>query len=225
VRLVCLATFVTACGRMNFDVPGDARDGDACGTFARPPISSFVDDFGDGVIDSRYVGISPCIMESGGELVASPAANSPELSYCLVFTLETFQLTCDAMTVHVPQATTPITGTQTVMYFNTPGHHIDLLLDTGGFQMAPDRDASRQVIVPELYDPVADAWWRIRADPDAFYFDTSPDGATWKVRGSMPLTFSLDEVQIGFGAGAYRSIPDPGTARFRCLNLLPPSCT
>lgn len=51
------------------------------------------------------------------------------------------------------------------------------------------------------YDPVAHAFWRIRNDAIQFYFDTSPDGITWTLRGQVAYNWSVHDVTVMFIAG------------------------
>ncbi|MBA3455570.1 MAG: hypothetical protein H0T42_20925 [Deltaproteobacteria bacterium] len=193
---------------------------------ACPPASSLVDDFTSGSLAPNWLNGGTCLVETGGQLVASVPANAPSSEYCLAFTTARFQLTCDAFTVHVPETTTPILGVQTVIYLGSPTDSVNLLLDTGAFILGMNTDFGTSVTLQGEYDPVADAWWRVGAEESTeastVYLDTSADGTTWKRRGSLLLPFSLDDIQIGIGAGTYAPVANPGVARFDCFNVPPP---
>lgn len=51
------------------------------------------------------------------------------------------------------------------------------------------------------YDPVKDAWWRLREFGGTFYADTSPDGFTWTQRGSVRYPWQATSVAVYFNAG------------------------
>lgn len=53
------------------------------------------------------------------------------------------------------------------------------------------------------YDPVAERYWRFRADATTAYFDTSPDAMTWTQKASTPAMFDLAHVAVLAGAGEY----------------------
>jgi hypothetical protein len=212
--VVCIV--LAACGRIGFD----SDQAKPCDLTA-PGVSSLVDDFADGSFEPNWFNGGTCMIESGGALVAAPPANTDGV-YCLAYTHALYRIGCDSFFVHVAEATTPIHGSQTVVYLVNDDHQIYLLLDSGGFQLSADQDIDTTVYLPEPYDPVADAWWRFRGEPGTLYFDTSPDGATWAPRGEIAVSFALEALQVTLGAGTYIPLPDPGTARFRCFNEPPP---
>lgn len=53
------------------------------------------------------------------------------------------------------------------------------------------------------YDPVAQRYWRFRADATTAYFDTAPDAMTWTQQASTPAMFDLTHVGVLGGAGEY----------------------
>jgi hypothetical protein len=54
------------------------------------------------------------------------------------------------------------------------------------------------------YDPVNDAWWRIRESSGTLYFETSPDSQTWNLLGSTPVftPWSLSPAEVIFQASS-----------------------
>jgi hypothetical protein len=201
-----------ACGRVRFDAI-DAVPPGFCttATFQFQPASSFVDDFSSGVLTDRWTPVDPCITETGGELVATPPS-SPQ--FCHAYTIGDYHLTCDAVTVHVPETTTPVLRVQTVMYvYNVAiNQAADVILEGGGIQFVDQNHAF-------AYDTVADAWWRVGETDGEMYMDTSPDGASWTRQSTIATPFSLDDIQIALGAGTYEPVATPGRARFHCYNV------
>lgn len=66
------------------------------------------------------------------------------------------------------------------------------------------------------YDPMADAWFRIRHEPsdDTIRWETSRDGKTWIERAKDRRGFDLSKVRIELYAGTYKPTPSPGFVRF-----------
>lgn len=220
--VLCLA--LVACGRVGFDaeLDGGSSAGDAC-ALDKPGFSSFTDDFSDGVFPPDWETGSSCMMQTGGELVAPMTPNLATPLYCLAATTSLYRIACDAVTVHVPETTRQALGVQTDMYLTNDAHAIQLINENGGFQLGYDKMISTTQ-VSDGYDATADAWWRLRGDADHVYFDTSPDGTAWNNRMTLGVPFTLDALYLTLTAGTYKPVGDPGTARFRCLNLPPSSC-
>lgn len=57
------------------------------------------------------------------------------------------------------------------------------------------------------YDPIYDAYWRLREFNGSIYFDTSPDGATWNTLGSAPYSWDASNVSISFSTSYGEQIP------------------
>jgi len=210
-------TLLAACGRVDFAAMPDAVE---CPATTTPPASSLVDDLSSGVLAPSWFPNAMCIAETGGELVAQVPANMQQ-AYCTATSALELHLTCDAITVHVPEVTTQVAGVQTVIYMFGPGDALWLLLDDIGFTLT-DANHVQLDMPPGLYDPVADAWWRLREDGGTVRFDTSPDGIAWAPRAQIPDPFPLDNLRVSLGAGAYFAIANPGQARFHCFNVPPP---
>jgi hypothetical protein len=202
---------------------GSSGAGGTCAPGAHPPISSLTDDFGDGTPApawSPHLACSP--VETGGEVVFAIPADV--MQFCWYQSVDTFRLTCDALTFAVLEATTPTQGVQTFVYLdyideNLMPDTINLILEGGGFQLGRMSDMTS---LPKPYDPVQDRWWRLREAEGRLYFETSPDGKDFIDLGSIPDPAPLESVRVRFGAGAYQALPNPGTARFDCYNVPAP---
>ena len=209
LRSGIVAGLMVGCGRADFDA---LDDGAPCGPFALPAASSLADDFSSGTLAPNWIDHTGCIVENVGEITAPLPANMSQ--FCLAYTVASYHLTCDAITMHVPETTTPTLRVQTVVYIAGATASTDLILEAGGFQLGG--------VDIGVYDPVADAWWRLREAAGTLSFDTSPDGTTWSARGGIADPMPLDHIGIIIGAGAYQPIASPGRARFRCYNVPPP---
>lgn len=213
------------CGRLGF-TPGEAAPDAttsrcATATFANPGASTMTDDFTTGMLTDLWAPTAPCIAETGGELVATPPDDG---TYCHAWTNASFHLSCDSLTLEVPEATAQVNGAQTFIYIDDhtdPTKTTDLILEAdfvfAGSMMADEIHLGG-------FDPVADRWWRLEERDGVLSFSTSSDGQTWRPRGSIADPMSFDDIQIALGAGTWQVVANPGRARFHCYNLSPP-CT
>jgi hypothetical protein len=196
--------------------------GGDCGSFDHPGTSSLVDRFEDGVPGSAWMTLGGCPpLETGGQVIFAPPANA--MDFCWYASTDVFHLTCDTLTVKVTDVTASVLGVQTFIYLvPTDGLiPLNLLLEAGSFRLAPD-EGPGEIAIPQPYDPVADVWWRLRESQGTLYFETSPDGLAWVVRGSGASPIPLDALQIRFGAGTYQLVGAPGEAHFACYNAPAP---
>jgi hypothetical protein len=63
------------------------------------------------------------------------------------------------------------------------------------------------------YNPIAHAYWRIRNDTFLFFFEASPDGATWTTLASINYSWDITSVTLMFFAG-YSGKEDQGLRAF-----------
>jgi hypothetical protein len=140
-----------------------------------------------------------------------------------------YRLTCDSVTVKVPQTTRLTAGVQTVIYIEsaTADERIMLVREGEGFLLG---SVSEGVDGHEgrfdSYDPVRDLWWRLREGPGEggrrIFLETSANGIDWVLRTHIPRPFSVDRVYVLLGAGAWLDTTSPGSAAFDCYNIAPP---
>ena len=213
-------------GSHRLDAGGDRANGEAeaagdCNPLALNAASSLEDSFDASTLSPEWFtpNNESCAVQSGGALVAEAHP-----SYCLFFTVSQYHLTCSSFTVEVPETTLAKTGVQTVIYLDTSVHdagQTSLILENGGFQFtAPDKASS----MLGAYSATEDHWWRLVESNGSLSFWTSQDGEHFTMKGSIPDPMPLEDVIIALGAGEYDTIPDAGQAKFRCVNLSPPSC-
>jgi hypothetical protein len=200
-----------------------------CGPFLVPGTSSLSDDFSSGSLSPNwFTPTASSVQETGGELVTTPVPNDPG-SYCFAGTNQSYHLTCDSITVRIPQVGTQEHGVQTFIYVdgvNNPDR-LNIILEDTGFVMyasQPDGGMLGMIQVSAPYEPTPDLWWRVRETGGNVYFETSPDGTTWTVQGQGPDPIPLDDVTVLLGAGTYEAIANPGAAKFQCYNVPAASC-
>ena len=193
-----------------------------CGPFTVPGTSSLSDMFG-GTLLPNWGSNDACLQETGGAMVAQPLANATN-SYCLGSTANVYHLTCDSVTVKVSAAAQTL-GVQTFIYISATDTADQLLLfvEAGGFSLGP-RDGPGAIPITTPYSPTSDLWWRLRETGGELFFESSPNGSTWALRGRGPSPMPFDKVRVTLGAGTYKAIASPGTARFQCFNAAPAAC-
>jgi hypothetical protein len=202
----------------------DARRPIDCGTFTHPAASSLMTTFaGSTMAPGWSTGTAQCAQQIDGAAVFRPEGLG---DFCLFYTPESYHLTCDSVTVQVPQTTTPAFSVQTVMYIEQATADLDartnLVLLGGGFVIT--FNGTQLASVP--YDPANDLWWRLRESNGTLFFETSLDGVSFTTRHSLPDPMSFDNVTVTLGAGIWTTpVPvDAGEARFRCYNVPAASC-
>lgn len=192
-----------------------------CGNFVNPPVSSVLESFDAGLGTLAPHG-GCTFAEAGSVLFGLP--DLPVLDYCWIALPGVYHLTCDSLTFRLLEATSPVLGAQTYVYFSdlTTGAETNFILEGGGYALAREDGTGSLDIMNGTYNPNADRYLRFRADQDTMYFETSTDGSSWTLRGSGPFLMPLDNLQVRIGAGSHSALmTDPGQARIDCLNVTP----
>jgi hypothetical protein len=185
-----------------------------CGTFSNPPLSDLQHDF-EGELGPDLALHPACGSIDNGQLVFDPALMN---EYCWIYNVSAHRLTCDALTLRLIEAGSQENGMQRFIYLNAFGTDDDVfvLQEVNAFNfMGLDT-------VESSFNPVDDTWWRLRADLDTLFFETSADGATWNLKGTGTAPFSLDSVLVRIGAGTWQEVTNPMPVSYDCLNLPPP---
>jgi hypothetical protein len=185
-----------------------------CGEFPDPPIHSLQEGFDDGEL-SADLAFNGCGSLQNGQVVFEPTGVG---SYCWIYNVAARRLTCDAMTIRLEQSGSQELGMQRFIYLNdfATGERMNILQETGGF------NSDVITAVDASFDPIEDAWWRLRASRDMLFFETSSDGRQYEIKASGTPPFSMDSVMVQIGAGIWQDIGAPGPVGFDCLNVPPP---
>jgi hypothetical protein len=206
-------------GNMHIDnFNGGTATGRWCKTASRS------DDFEDGQAGVQWAQAfdGACVRnETGGRLTLAPATSST--NYCGYMSGTLFELSDSQMWVEVPETTGTDPSSITFFKVETFGNNFLEIVKTGPDLVFHARVDGAEVPYNEVpYDPTAHRWWRIRAQGQMVYWDTSPDGTTWTERGSGTRPdFDLDRVNVVLGAGVSGTSGSPGTAAFDNYNRLP----
>jgi hypothetical protein len=204
-------------GEVRFDDlnGGDAPLGKWC------PVSSFSDDFGDGVQGpewARSYASSGTKAEVGGELVLTPP--STVTGSAVYMTGAAYDLTGDAVVVEVPTMVDTTTPAQAYLRVeNDADHGLSIAQQSGTIAFRYEEDGVTIVAASLLYVADDHRWWKIREAGGTVYWETSPDGAAWVVRAQMidpPVDVTTLDVMLG--AATYEVVAAPGAAHFDHYN-------
>jgi hypothetical protein len=189
------------------------------------PVSSFKDNFNDGVQSlawSRSWEDSPGMLsETGGKLVVTLVPNS-EHSASYV-SASAFDLTNSSALIEVPSAVSTADGSKTRIALVTPGDQgIEISEVQGELHFNIKVLNSWQNIGSLLYSPVQHRWWRIRESSNTLYWETSPDGKAWLIQEQLsPVPIPIDTLDLHVGSDGWLAQPSPGVSSFDNLNLPP----
>lgn len=190
---------------------GGGGETPVCDGGANPPLSAIASDFDTGVGDNLF--LLNCAEIVDGEVQTDPAIKG---EYCWVGTTGARRLACDAVTVRILEAGNQF-GVHRFIYVrqNSGSGAINVLQEGNEF----GGDLSYTDVT---FDITQDAWWRVSADETTVTFSTSPDGVTWKTKGTTAATFPLDDINIAVGSGMWQRGASPSFDRFDCFNVGPP---
>lgn len=172
--------------------------------------STYVDDFGDGVVGPEWVArqssVTDGATEIGGELrlrASAQATTSLESRYAVSFA-------DDRLRVEVPRA--PAGDGTAAMRARGPGGEMAFELSNGAL-VGRVTGAPADAAIP--YDPVAHRWWQIREAAGQLYWETSPDAITWTTHSTRPTPAFARWAKISLEA---RGATAPTEVTFARLN-------
>ena len=186
---------VSACGRLGFEpapdavvAPLDAVDTPAA--CAGPRTTEF--DTLPGFLELRAAAAVMIDVEAGHLRIAMPP--TPEHEGYVVTPVESFVGRGAAL--HVTRVLAEGRTSIGLHATASSGHlgvddgtlSADVRLDGGSFTTLASR----------AYDPVTDAWWRMREDADVLYYETSADGVVWRPL-AVTTSFDVTSTFVDFG--------------------------
>jgi hypothetical protein len=207
-------------GEVHFD---QLNHGSATGV--RCPASSLSDDFADGVRGDQWLPStsSHCTMTENGQL---EFGLSPAPSSCEYISSYSYDLTGSSVIVEVPTAPTKADGAVSWLRAvtdetNESGYEIGV--DEGTLQFVRvNSDGSGATEVTTTFDPVAHRWWRIREAGGQIVYETAPDGKTWTMHDSEPVSYPVTAMRTHLGVSVYdQAATAPGHVDFAHLNIPP----
>jgi hypothetical protein len=145
-----------------------------------------------------------------GQYSAAFTTNNVRLAGCEIFVHVTPPPSGDTYTTYIDIADDSKVGVEVVKV----GSY---------FQIAILGPGTNTIVKDVLYDPSAQAWWRVREAGGTVHVETSSDACNWTEQGST-ATPALDGgvgVDLGFGVPGMNPKLAPATASFDHLNVLP----
>jgi hypothetical protein len=157
---------------------------------------------------SPWVGSGTCTVQVVGGAVQLSFPGSGG-SFCGVDTDRLHDLTGDAIAVEIvagPEDPTFVTFAELV----TPdqAHRVDIRISDGTVRLRQLRDGSVVASASINYDPIAHRFWRLREASGTIFWDSSPDGTTWRNRAQA--TAAVEVTAMYFTMAAGHDAPGPG---------------
>lgn len=194
---------------------------------ARCPADSLVDDFTDAArsVDWLPSTSNHCdITATDGKL---DFALQPTPSMCEYVSSYSFDLTGNAVFVQAPSAPTKADGAvawlrATVNELDQSGYEINV--DEGTLQFSrKNPDGSSTVHATKVFNGNDDGWWRLREEGGTIFYETGPDGKTWMMAASEPVTLPVTAMRTHLGVSVYdKAATMPGHIDFANLNVAQP---
>jgi hypothetical protein len=174
-------------------------------------VSTVQDGFdGDGFAAgwSPWVGSGTCTVQAtgGSAQLSFPGSGG---SFCGVDTDRLLDLTGDTIQVEIvagPDDVTFVTFAELV----TPdqANRVDIRISGGDVRLRQLLGGSVVSSVTLPYDPVAHLFWRLREAGGSIFWDSSPDGTTWRNRAEA--TRAVEVTAMYFTMAAGHDAPGPG---------------
>lgn len=162
---------------------------------------------------------------SDGDLVLAPAPGDPKAGV-FVSTTHAWRFDESQVAVHLRQVVSDQKGVNCKFRLEAPddpwNEGVGFWYERGTVYAFAMTGGSETDFAVFTYSPTADEWLRLRESGSTIYWETSPDGSSWTVRGTAPdsaTAMPLDGVRLVFDAQEYSTgNPAPGEARFSGLN-------
>lgn len=196
------------------DPAGNAQAGDlwidagAVVVKEAPPVEPLFSDTFDGALTTNWTANGAGVTTAGGQLVI-PTSGVAGSSYPNVESKTKYVLTGAAFAVDMVQPLPRAGGHyETVIetgadYDNAAG----MFLDEYNFQGYVTTAGTRAETLLAAYNGTNDRWWRVRETGGAVYFETSPTGVTWTVKGSASHSWSTASCYLIIKAGYWGAEP------------------
>jgi hypothetical protein len=189
-------------------------------------VSSFTDDFDDGILPHAWAvrataSATGCTFaEQNGQLQFS--LDTSGYTSCIVILAPGYDLTDDSVVIEVPAVTAD------VLHFHA---WLQLMRNATNFLEIEAHDGATRIGYYQLgtwyamaavpYDAVAHRWWRVREQAGMVYWETSPDGLDWSAHAAIPDPFGLDALDVRVGTECSTACPSPPSVSYDNYNLPP----
>ncbi|HZX94189.1 MAG TPA: hypothetical protein VFE90_06705 [Myxococcales bacterium] len=198
--------------------PGEARYANlntAAGNGTQP-VSSLSDAFAGTTVDTTKWTVSATggtTTEGGGSLNMAPTVSTPTTRLA-VTSVSKYTLTNSQMQVKLTSVPQGSINTRFAL-LNSTNEDMGFWIEQGTVYCYYFVGATEMDVAVLTYSPTAFAWMRVRHDGTTVFWETSPDGVTWTVQGSIAKTsisyadaaMNLKISVSGFGTGASSTTP------------------
>lgn len=190
------------------------------------PMSSMRDDFEDGMRSGQWMrsfeGQTGMLAEEGGQFVIHYVPNQE--AHAGLVSAYAYDLRGSSIVLEVPQVPAAEATAYVGIELNGPGgNNVEMFVSEGNLKLAVEIDGNLQELSIIPYSAQQHRWWKIREAENILYWETSPDGKTWKQELQMsppPVPVSILDIEIH--GGTWAGFPDPGESRADNLNLSTP---
>ncbi|HTJ42445.1 MAG TPA: hypothetical protein VL463_10150 [Kofleriaceae bacterium] len=166
--------------------------------------SSLTDDFTAGSFDKRWsawADTPATIAQTGGNVVITTDGTTNiwsgfQSNHLYDLTDQAFYI--DAATI--PQKSPYVAWMQAM---EPDDDHLEINVEGNTLQVLQVVGGSKVTNQSVTYDPVAQRYWRMRADATNIYMDTSPDGTTWTNRATAAAQIDPRALMLIVGGGEY----------------------
>jgi hypothetical protein len=205
--------------------PGEARIDNLTGVAEKGgwcKVSTLKDDFDDGVTADQWLRSyfdGACQHAENGELVFSVPPD--ERGACYYTGASAFDLTDDALSVKLPLPPSAEAFTSAFLSAYVNGEverKIEVLLSHGQLLFREHVGESTKVFGDLPFDPIQHLYWRLRESAGQVFWETSPDGKTWKVGGQSPTPFPVTALDVTVGIEHFEPRPALTEVHFDSLN-------
>jgi hypothetical protein len=165
------------------------------------------------------------VSASNGVLSLAPEAGNPNGDATLIG-YSTYSLTGSSFSIKVPQ-TVAGNGSVNQTLRLAPGpfawdRSLGFWYESGNLYAYTEVDETPTAVATLTYSPVTHAYWRVRDTAGTVFWETSPDGVTWTIQGSVPessLSFSPGALSVFLTTNEFSTgNPAPGVGKFSNLN-------
>lgn len=162
-------------------------------------------------------------MDSNGSYVSGQLQLVPNQAYGGLYDLTNRDLTNSAVSIEVVQATAQGNGSLDTSFTVGQGsNNISFTVEGGLLYMRYEINGTWTNVAIPAYDSVAHRWWKISEYDGRIRWSTSPDGAAWTERASIPTTDftpGITALKMGVNAGYWGTETDMTPAIFDNLNI------
>lgn len=190
------------------------------------PMHSYTDDFNDGMEDRQWTRSwedkPGMLLEEGGQFVVH---YPPDVeAYAGLVSARAFDLTNSSLVLEVTAAPQTMVQGHLGIDLNGPGDNdVEMFIEEGFLKFGIENFGMFKELGGVAYAPLEHRWLRIREASNSLFWESAPDGKTWRTLLEVsPLPVPVDVLDVEIHGGTWTPQMNPGEARADNLNLPPP---